>query len=95
MKKYVAIGHFEESDNTTCVAESASSIKAFRTDCMGNGFVAWVVITEKKLNVLRSLDEYDLFHEVEKLTTNYRKWNEITDYIYQCLDIIEDRIARA
>lgn len=40
MKKYIAIGHFDDSENTTCVAESTTSIKSFRSDCIGNGFRA-------------------------------------------------------
>jgi hypothetical protein len=95
MKKYVAIGHFKESDNATCVAVECSSIKSMKANCIGNGFVAWVIISEKKLNALRELDAYDLFEAVEKMTSNYRKWNDITDYLYQCMDIIDERIARA
>ena len=46
MKKYVAIGHFDDTDNVTCVAESTTNMKSFRTDLMGNGFAAYVIITE-------------------------------------------------
>jgi hypothetical protein len=95
MKKYVAIGHFDDTDNVTCVAESTTNMKSFRTDLMGNGFAAYVIITEKKLETLRDLDAYDLFEAVKKMTSNYRKWDVVTDYIYQCFDIIDDRLARA
>lgn len=38
---------------------------------------------------------YDLFNEVKKMTTNYRRWDDITEYIEQCFDIMEEKMARA
>lgn len=95
MKKYIAIGHFGDSENMTSVAMSDISMKNFRENLSGNDFIPWVVISEKKMEVLRNLDSFDLFNEVQKLTSNYRRWNDITEYIEQCFDIMEEKLARA
>lgn len=95
MRKYLAIGHFKESENMVSVAMVATSVKSFKENCAGNAFVPYVVITEQKLEVLKNTDCLDLFEEVKKLTTNYRKWNDITDYIEQCMDIMDERMAMA
>lgn len=92
MKKYLAIGHFRDSKNMTCLAMMNNSMKAFKQDLGGNNFIPWVIITEKKLVKIASLNSFDLFKEVTKLTTNYRKWNDITEYIEQCLDIILEKM---
>ena len=95
MKKYLAIGHFNDSENMVSVAMPANTIKDFRDDLGGNGFIPWAIISEKKLEVLKSADCFELFDEVKKLTTNYRRWNDICEYIEQCLDIMEERMANA
>lgn len=95
MKKYIAIGHFEESENMTSVAMTTTSRKNFRDNCGGNGFIPWAIISEKKMEVLKNTDSFDLFDEVKKLTSNYRRWNDICEYIEQCFDIMEEKMARA
>lgn len=95
MKKYIAIGHWNDSKNTTCVAMSCYTIKHFRDNLGGNGFTPYVIISEKKMEVLRNTDEFEVFDEVKKMTSNYRKWSEICDYINQCFDVMEDKLARA
>lgn len=95
MKKYLAIGHWDNKDEITSVAMKYTSIRNFRQDLKGNGFVPYVVITEKKMEILKNLDGFDLFGEVEKMTTNYRKWNLISEYIEQCFDIMEEKMQTA
>jgi hypothetical protein len=95
MKRYLAIGHFKESENMTSVAMKCTSIKNFRDNLGGNAFIPWVIISEKKMEILKNTDEFSLFDEVKKMTTNYRRWNDITDYIEQCFDIMEEKIAKA
>lgn len=95
MKRYIAIGHFEDSKNMTSVAMKAYSIKDFRDNLGGNGFIPFVVIPEKKMFILKNANSFVLFEEVKKMTTNYRKWNDICDYIEQCYDIMEERIMNA
>ena len=97
MKKYIAIGHFKGNDNMTSVAMKDVSRKSFEENLRGNEFVAWAVIGERKMNALRAnIDDcFGLWDEVKKLTGNYRRWNDLLDYIEQCFDIIEEKVERA
>ena len=95
MKKYIAIGHFADSENMTSVAMECSTRKNFVDNLGGNGFIPWAIISEKKMEVLKTVDSFDLFDEVKKLTGNYRRWNDLCEYIEQCFDIMEERIANA
>lgn len=93
MKKYIAIGHWEENENVTCVANKNNSMKDFRNDLGGNGFIPWMILTEKSFQEI--LNGAEVWEMVTKKVTNYRKWNLVTDYIGQCLDIMEERMAEA
>lgn len=95
MKKYAAIGHFKGSENMVSVAMKSTTIKSFRENLYGNEFIPFCIISEKKFEVLKNADCMDLFEEVKKMTTNYRKWNDICEYIEQCSDIMEERLANA
>ena len=96
MKKFLAIGHWMENKNATfCVAMQATTKKDFRDNLGGNGFVPYVVISEKKMEILRNVSEFELFEEVKKMTSNYRKWDVVCDYIDQCFDIMEEKMANA
>ena len=95
MKKFLAIGHWGDSKNTTCVASTARTMKDFRDNLGGNDFIPYVILSEKKLKEIESADGMDLFYIVKKLTTNYRKWNEICDYIEQCFEIMKERFEKA
>ena len=95
MKKYLAIGHWDDSKNTTCVASTAHTMNDFRDDLGGNGFVPYVILSEKKLKEIEKAKDMELFYIVKKLTSNYRKWNEICEYINQCWEIMEEKLARA
>lgn len=95
MKKFLAIGHWGDSKNTTCVASTANTMKDFRDDLGGNDFIPYVILSERKLDEIKNADGMQLFCIVKKLTTNYRKWNEICDYIEQCFEIMEERFGKA
>ena len=95
MKKYIAIGHWSESENITSVTCEVPTIKSFRDTLQGNGFIPYVVISEKKMEVLKNTSAFELFDEVKKLTSNYRIWNDVTEYIEDCFDIMEERMANA
>lgn len=95
MKKYLAIGHFKECKNMVSVAMKCNTKESFKQNLTGNEFVAYVVITESKFNKIKYLDSFDLYEEVKKMTTNYRKWNYIVEYIEQCLDIMMERLEKA
>ena len=67
----------------------------FVKNMLGNEFVAYVIITEKMMNKIESMCGMDLFNQVKKMTTNYRRWNDVVEYIEQCYDIMEDRMCNA
>lgn len=98
MKTYVAIGHFKGNKNTVSVAMRASTKKDFKETLFGNEFVPYVVLTEsmvEKLHAAADADEcFGVYDQVKKLTTNYRVWSEVTDYIEQCFDIIDSKIEQ-
>lgn len=93
MKKYIAIGHWDGNENTTSVAGDAYTLKDFRHDLIANGFRAWVVLTEKRLAEVKDLRGFDLWDAVSKLVNNYRKADEVADYIEQCADLMEEKLA--
>ncbi len=96
MNVYAAIGHFKGNENITCIALMQSSKKEFMTDCYGNEFVPYVVLTEKMLNKIQACTySMDIFNQVAKMTTNYRVWKKVTDYLVQCSDIITDKVENA
>lgn len=93
MKIYAAIGHFKGNENITTIAGEQTTKKAFMADCYGNEFVPYVVITENMLEkLLGCSDSLEIFEQVKKMTSNYRVWTEITDYIEQCADIIAKKV---
>lgn len=66
------------------------------TDCYGNEFVPYVVLTEKMLNKIQACTySMDIFNQVAKMTTNYCVWKKVTDYLVQCSDIIADKVENA
>lgn len=95
MKKYIAIGHWNDNKNMTSVAMKCSTNKNFRENLSGNGFIPYVVISEKKMEILKNTNDFDLFDEVKKMTSNYRIWNDICEYIEQCFDIMEEKMENA
>ena len=93
LKRYIAIGHWEASDNITSVTDLTYTVKDARKDFKGNGFVPYVVLTEKKFRSFHNVDDFETYEMVKHLTSNYRKWDDITDYISQCYDIMEQKMA--
>ena len=37
----------------------------------------------------------DVYEQVKKMTTNYRVWNNVADYLTECLNIIADKVENA
>lgn len=93
MKKYIAIGHWDGNDNTTSFAGDAYTLKDFRHDLIANAFRAYAVLTEKRFNEVKDLNGFELWDEVSKMVTNYRKTDEVADYIEQCSDLMEEKLA--
>ena len=93
-KIYAAIGHFKDSENMTSVVFEQVTKKDFMRDCYGNAFVPYVVITETMLNKISALESsWDVYEQVKKMTSNYRVWNKVTEYLSQCDEMILDKVA--
>lgn len=93
MKTYIAIGHFKDSKNTTSVVFEQNTKKDFMRDCYGNEFVPFVVMTETMLNKILAFEcSMDVYEQVKKMTSNYRVWNIVTDYLTDASDLITDKL---
>lgn len=64
IKKFIAIGHWDYSKNITCVVSDASSRKEFEHDLKGNGFIVWMVLSEKMLSEYKALEEYNRLFKI-------------------------------
>lgn len=95
MKKFIAIGHWDGNENTTSTACMEDTKAKFVETLKLNGFRAYVVLTEKTFDEMKEMDCFDIYEKVKKLSSNYRKYNEITDYIEQCMDIMSEKLAKA
>lgn len=92
-KIYAAIGHFKDSTNITSVVLDQNTKKDFMRDCYGNAFVPYVVMTETMLDkILVCEDGMEVYEQVKKMTTNYRVWNEVTDFLTQASYLITDKV---
>lgn len=91
MGKYIAIGHWKASRYISSIVTTQNTMRDFREDLKRNEFIPYIVMTEKRFNEIIELDRYDIFQEVKKMTTNYRKWDIVTEYICQCCDIIQEQ----
>ena len=81
-------------NNELCVC-SDWTLQGFREHDLCGEFVAYAVLTEWMFDRLMSLDGLDRWEQVKKLTSNYRKWRELDDYIEQCGDIIASKMQAA
>lgn len=90
MKKFIAIGHWDYSKNITCVVSDADTRKEFEHDLKGNGFIAWMVLSEKKLSEYKAADFID---RMDMISYRNRHAMDIRDYLDECMDIIENKLA--
>lgn len=90
MKKFVAIGHWDSSKNITSVAGDSRDRKAFADDLKNNGFVAYMIFSEKKISEYK---EADIFGKMDMISSRNRHAIDIEDYLNECMDIIEDKLA--
>ena len=96
MKVYAAIGHFKGNENIQSIAMTQRTKKDFMSDCYGNEFVPYVVLTEKMIAKIQTATfEMDVFEQVKKMTTNYRVWGVVTDYLLECMDVLTEKVAAA
>lgn len=90
MKKFVAIGHWDYSKNITCTAGDAYTKKEFEADIKGNGFIAYMIFSEKKINEYKAAD---IFGKMDMISSCNRHAIDIEDYMNDCMDIIESKLA--
>lgn len=90
MKTYIAIGHWDYSKNITCVVSDADTRKEFEHDLKGNGFIAWVIFSEKKLSEYKAAD---FIERMDMVSYRNRHAMDIRDYLDECMDIIENKLA--
>lgn len=90
MKKFVSIGHWEGNKNTTWVGSLAYTMKDFRNDLLCNGFTPYVIISEKKMEVLKQAHFTEVFDEVRKMTSSRYYWSIVTDYINECVEGMDE-----
>lgn len=90
MKKFVAIGHWDFNKNVTCVAGDANTRKEFENDIKCNGFIAYMIFSEKKISEYKAAD---IFGRLDMIPSRNRHAIDIEDYMSECMDIIEDKLA--
>jgi hypothetical protein len=96
MKVYAAIGHFNDSKNITAIAFQQNTKKDFLRDCYGNAFVPYVVLTEKTLSKVQECrSSLEIFETIKGLTSNFRVWDDVTEYLEQCFDLLTEKVNAA
>lgn len=90
MTKYIAIGHWDFNKNITCAASEAKTKKDFREELKANGFTAYITMSEQKLNEYKAAD---IFGRMEMIPSRNRHAIDIEDYLNECMDIIESKLA--
>lgn len=90
MTKYIAIGHWDFNQNITCNADEAKTMKDFREELRANGFTAYIILSEKKLNEYKAAD---VFGRLDMISNRNRHAMDIADYLDQCMDIIDSKLA--
>ena len=90
MKKFVAIGHWDFSKNITCTAGEARTMGEFKDDLRGNGFTPWLVLSAEKVSAYKAAD---VFGRLDMISSRNRHCLDIQDYMNECMDIIENKLA--
>jgi|GEM_PF-1629304 len=95
MKIYAAIGHFKDNENIQSIVMKQNTKADFMRDCYGNAFVPFVVLTEAMIEKIINKDcsSLEIYEQVKKMTSNYRVWNIVTDYIYGAGYLITDVVT--
>ena len=65
-------------------------------DCYGNAFVPYVVMTEAMIAKIFDGDKdcMEVYEQVKKMTSNYRVWDIVTEYITQAGYLITDKVTQ-
>lgn len=90
MKRFIAIGRWQYSENITSVVADANTRKEFEIDVKCNGFIPYMIFSEKKFNKYKTAD---IFDKMEMISSRNRHAIDIEDYLNDCMDIIESKLA--
>jgi len=95
LKKYIAIGYWGKKKNAHHhIVVAHDSLKAVRRDCKANDFIAQIVLTEENFRRIMGLeDNYTRLFEIKKLTSNFKIWNMLTNYLSQCSSDIDNQLT--
>lgn len=90
MKKFVAIGHWDTNKNITSVAGDNNNRRAFEEDLRNNGFVAYMIFSEQRISEYK---EADIFGRLDMISSRNRHAMDVEEYLNECMDIIENKLA--
>lgn len=62
----------------------------FKEDLKANGFTAWMVFSEEKIYAYKVADVFD---RMDMIPSRNRHAIDIQDYMDECMDIIENKLA--
>ena len=96
LKAYVGIGYYRDSkQNITSVVSLHQNKTSMRKECKANGFVAQLVISQEKWLAIKNMQQDYILEKIDGLMPNKSACWDISDYLYQCNDIIDERIKNA
>lgn len=95
-KAYVGIGYYRDSkQNTTSVASLNVNKKSMHKECMRNGFVAQLILSEKQCEKIKDMKQLDILDTIDGMMGNKNACWDVSDYLCQCGDIISEKIESA
>ena len=94
MKKYIAIGNWDWSENVTCVVGMYNTLHEFREELKLNGFMSYIILTEKRFEKMDGMSGFEILEELIHSVSG-RRLNIVVDYIEQCYDIMMEKMEEA
>ncbi len=96
LKAYVGIGYYRDSkQNITSVVSLHQNKTSMRKECKANGFVSQLIISQEKWLTIKNMQQDYILEKIDGLMPNKNACWDISDYLYQCNDIIDERIKNA
>lgn len=90
-KKYFAIGHFKKSKKITHFhGYGYSSKQQFLNELKMDSFTPYIIFTEKTYKNIRFANYQQIRDQVTRLTTNYRKYDLIAEYVNSNFGCLKD-----
>jgi len=85
MKRYIAIGHYRNSENVNFVIGSTDTRDEFKYELIANGFVYYAILTPKRMHDLLAMDDIARLDDMRKIAggSRARQFETTIDYIDQ------------